>query len=252
MEIRQAVGCASVKTPTLSGARRVGRSPWEAISPGKSRFGAHGTGRASDGAMSQAPAAAPAKADAPSGGKANKLVLGLVVFNVLAIAGIGGYLFWQSKHPAGPAPAGGAAHGGGHGEEAKDEDEAHADGEEEHAEEGEEDEEGEEEGEGGSRTRGPILSLDSQIMNFVDAEETHFLKVTVQLEAKNEAAKAKIEEALVPIKSLVLMRLSSLTIADTVGAEKKRALLEELRTLINRELGGRRVKKVYFTEFVVQ
>jgi len=200
--------------------------------------------------MSQAPATAPAKADAPPGGKANKIVLGLVVFNVLAIAGIGGYLFWQSKHPpaaaASSAPHGGAAHGD---EDKPAEDgEEHAGGDEEH-DEGEEGEEGEARG---SRSRGPIISLDSQIMNFVDAEATHFLKVTVQLEAKNEAAKGKIEEALVPIKSLVLMRLSSLTMADTVGADKKRALLEELRTLINRELGGRQVKHVYFTEFVVQ
>jgi flagellar basal body-associated protein FliL len=197
--------------------------------------------------MSQAPAAVPAKADAPSGGKANKLVLGLVVFNVLAIAGIGGYLFWQSKHPPAPAPGGGAAHGAApHGQEDKDE----AEGAEHAEEEGDEEEEDGEES--GPRARGPIVSLESQIMNFVDSEETHFLKVTVQLEAKNEAAKAKIEEAIVPIKSLVLMRLSSLTVADTVGAEKKRALLEDLRTQINRELGGRRVKRVYFTEFVVQ
>jgi flagellar FliL protein len=207
-----------------------------------------GTGRASARGMSQAPATPPAKADAPSGGKANKLVLGLVAFNVLAVAGIGGYLFWQSKHPAAAAPAGNAAHGGAaHGDEDKpaEDGEEDAEGDEAHGEE----EEGEE---GGSRSRGPILSLDSQIMNFVDAEATHFLKVTVQLEAKNEAAKVKIEEALVPIKSLVLMRLSSLTMAETVGADKKRALLEELRTLINRELGGRKVKHVYFTEFVVQ
>jgi flagellar basal body-associated protein FliL len=185
--------------------------------------------------MSQAPATAPAKADAPPGGKANKLVLGLVVFNVLAVAGIGGYLFWQAKHP--PAAAHGNAHAGAaHGEENPPAEEGEA-------------EEGEE---GASNGRGPILSLESQIMNFADAEATHFLKVTVQLEAKNEAAKLKIEEAIVPIKSLVLMRLSSLTMAETIGADKKRVLLDELRSLINRELGGPRVKHVYFTEFVVQ
>ncbi len=191
--------------------------------------------------MSQAPAVSAAKTDAPKGGKSNKLVLALVVFNLLAVAGVGGYLVYQSRHPAAPAPAAGGAHPPA----------AHAEAEKEDEEEAEHDEEDGDEG-SGSRQRGPILSLESQITNFVDSDETFFLKVTVQLEAKNEAAKVKIEEALVAIQDLVLVRLSSLTVAETRGADKKRALQEELRTMINRELGARRVKRVYFTEFVVQ
>jgi flagellar basal body-associated protein FliL len=195
--------------------------------------------------MSQAPATAAAPTDAAPKAKSSKVVLVLVVLNLVAVAGVGGYVALQmQKHP----PAAPGAHGAAaaHGEEAADDEEAPASGAHEEEEEEDEDEEGE-----GHGAR-PIIALEAIITNFVDAEETHFLKVTVQLEAKNEASKVKIEEAMVPIRDLVLLRLSSLTLDETRGADKKRALQAELRTMINAELHSRRVKHVYFTEFVVQ
>ena len=175
--------------------------------------------------MSQAPvtaAAAPAES-APKGGS-SKVIIILVVLNLVAVAGVGGYVAFQmQKHP----PSG-AAHGAA----------------EEH---------GEAEGAAhGPTERGPIIALDSIITNMADPAETHFLKVTVQLEAKDEPAKLAIEAALVPIRDRILVRLSSLTIAETQGADKKRALQTELVAMINTELGGHPVKHVYFTEFVVQ
>jgi flagellar FliL protein len=174
--------------------------------------------------MSQAPVtAAAAPADSAPKGGSSKVVIILVALNLVAVAGVGGYVAFQMQtHP--PAAA---AHGAA----------------EEH---------GEAEGEHGPKERGPIIALESIITNMSDPAETHFLKVTVQLEGKDEPAKLAIEAALVPIRDRILVRLSSLTIAETQGADKKRALQSELVTMINAELGGRQVSHVYFTEFVVQ
>jgi flagellar FliL protein len=174
--------------------------------------------------------------------KKSKLVIGLVVLNVLALAGVGGYFALAGRGHSGAAAESAAAEGEGEGEG------------EAAAGEGE-GEEGAEKGKApahGSSRRGPIVPLDSIITNLVDDEELHFLKVTVQLEAKDEAAKTEIQDALVPVRDRVLLRLSSLTLPQTQGAEKKAALQAELVTMINAELGARRVTHVYFTEFVVQ
>jgi flagellar protein FliL len=177
--------------------------------------------------MSQAPvvaAAGAAPADSAKGGGSNKIVLVLVALNLVAVAGVGGYVAFQLKqHPPGAAAAHGAA---GEGGEAGG---GHAPAE-----------------------RGPIVPLESIITNMADAEETHFLKVTVQLEARDEVAQLLVEGALVPIRDRVLLRLSSLTLVETQGAEKKRALQTELLAMVNDELGAHHVNHVYFTEFVVQ
>jgi flagellar FliL protein len=176
--------------------------------------------------------------------KKSKLVIGLVVLNVLALAGVGGYFALAGRGHAGAAAESAAAEGEGEGE---GEGEASA-GEGEGG-------EGAEKGKApshGSGRRGPIVPLESIITNLVDDEELHFLKVTVQLEAKDESAKTEIQDALVPVRDRVLLRLSSLTLPQTQGAEKKAALQAELVTMINAELGARRVTHVYFTEFVVQ
>jgi len=177
--------------------------------------------------MSQAPVtAAAAPADSAPKGGSSKIVIILVALNFVAVAGVGGYVAFQmqkQKHgPGGAAPGAAAEHGEAEG------------------------------GAHGPTERGPIIALDSIITNMADPAETHFLKVTVQVEGKDEPAKLAIEAALVPIRDRILVRLSSLTIAETQGADKKRALQAELVTMINAELGGHQVRHVYFTEFVVQ
>ncbi len=198
--------------------------------------------------MSQAPTTTtpPAEgAPAAAGGK-RKLVILIVLLNVLALGGVAAYVVLQGRKGAAHAAPAAAAEGegGGEGEGA-----AAAEG-------GEGGEGGEGEHAGGTKathSRGPLIALDAIITNIVDLDELRFLKVTVQLQAKDEAAKAAIEDALVPVRDRILLRLSSLTVDDTHGAEKKIALQTELLRLVNTELGGgNKVTHVYFTEFVVQ
>lgn len=194
--------------------------------------------------MSQAPTTTtPAEgAPAAAGGK-RKLVILIVLLNVLALGGVAAYVVLQGRKGAAHAAPAEAAEGEGGGEG-----------------EGAAAAEGGEGGEGGhaggtkaTHSRGPLIALDAIITNIVDLDELRFLKVTVQLQAKDEAAKTAIEDALVPVRDRILLRLSSLTVEDTRGAEKKVALQTELLRLINTELGGgNKVTHVYFTEFVVQ
>lgn len=149
-----------------------------------------------------------------SGG--NKLVLVVLVVNLLGLGGLGAYLVMtrgQSKARAQPAP------------------------------------------ETGLRV-GPLVEMDPLIVNLADGtnEEggAQYLKVTLQLEAASEASRAIIETTIVPIRNRVILRLASVTALETRGSENLVKLQGELKRLINEILGSPRVRRVFYTEFVVQ
>lgn len=103
---------------------------------------------------------------------------------------------------------------------------------------------------------GPLVPMDPLIVNLADepADEDgpRYLKVTLQLEAASEASKVVVESSVVPIRNRVIVRLTSLTAAQTRGSDSLVALQAELKQLINEILGSPRVRRVFFTEFVVQ
>lgn len=103
---------------------------------------------------------------------------------------------------------------------------------------------------------GPIVPMEPLIINIGGVgqagDESRYLKVTVQFEAANEKSKAEIESALVPIRSRLLVRFASLTLAEVQGSENLLKLQGEVRQIANQLLGSPRVAKVHFTDFVVQ
>jgi flagellar FliL protein len=149
-----------------------------------------------------------------SGG--NKMVMVVLLANLLGLGGLGAYLVMtrgESKAHAAPAPAV-APH------------------------------------------VGPLVPVEPLIVNLADAtteaDGPQYLKVTLQLEATNETSRPLVESALVPIRSRVILRLASLTAAETRGADNLVKLQGELKNLVNETLGSPRVRRVFYTEFVVQ
>lgn len=197
--------------------------------------------------MSESAETADAKKPAASG---NKLVMIIGIVNLLAVAGVGAYLVLGAKHAApasAKAPAG--AEGGGHGEKPA---------EGEHGEAKEEGGHGEaKEGAGGHavgevKEIGPIIPLEPMVTNLAAPDSDHYLKVTVQLRATSEVAKPEVEASMVPIRSQILLFLSSLTMEDTSSSEKKREIQAKLKRIANEAMPTSRVTHVYFTEFVIQ
>lgn len=101
---------------------------------------------------------------------------------------------------------------------------------------------------------GPLLALSPLVANIADgeSEEPHYLKLSASVEVKDEAAVALVEHAMVPVRDQLLMHLSSLTVADTMGPEKRTKLQTKMVELANHALGDDLVKRIFFTEFVIQ
>jgi flagellar FliL protein len=155
----------------------------------------------------------------PRGG--NKLLLILVLVNVLGMAGLGVYLvLFQGK-------------GGAQAQSEADE-EADADAPE-------------------AGEFGPLVEMDPIIANLNDPQAGRYVKVTIHLEAKDEETQPLVQAAMVPIRNRLLIYFSNLTAVDTEGSEKKEEIRAHVLELVNEVLGsGNKVRRVFYSEFVVQ
>jgi len=99
---------------------------------------------------------------------------------------------------------------------------------------------------------GILVELDNITVNLADTEESRFLRVKIKLEVENEKAQTKIDAFKTQIKDLIITLLSSKTFNDVRTSQGKFALKEELVWRINRFIGGRPVKNLYFSGFVAQ
>ena len=102
--------------------------------------------------------------------------------------------------------------------------------------------------------RSIICPLDSFIVNLMDKSGLgkRYLKVTMKLEVGSEKDKELLEDHTPQIRDTVLLLLSSLTFKEIGSIEGKLDLKQSLISRINRVLGDGRIKKIYFSEFVVQ
>ena len=165
--------------------------------------------------------------------KKSKMVL-LLVPVVLANMGGLGYMFLRQSKAA--TPAEGAAEEG-HGE-AKGE---HGEGKE---------------GKGGAKGHdgkaGPVVAMDPFVANLNEAELTRYIKMKIDVELTTEKAKEDFEVAKFAIRDAVLRYLSNLKFAETQGEAGNTRIRKEVLARMNKELGEKKVKRVFISEFVVQ
>jgi flagellar FliL protein len=181
-------------------------------------------------------AAAAEKPSAPAGGNKMLLLLVLVV-NVLIAGGLGYVVLSGQKNAAAAKPA--AGHGEGHGE---------ADAEEEPAE-----EESGGHAKKGSSKFGPLVEIGTFVANLTAPNgASRYAKVGLHVEATSDDAKLKVEAAIVPIRNEALMYLSGLQADQAIGQEKIRLLQEELLKRVGALVGKNTIRRVYFSEFVIQ
>lgn len=158
--------------------------------------------------------------------KRNKLVILLVVMNLALVGGAAAWFFLSGGDPA-------------------------------EAQEADEEQEPEELD---PTVFGPLIELAPIIANLNDAESGRFLKVTMYVEvaadateeAEAEALRAEVDAKIVPIRSRLVVYFSSCTVEETLGAENKERIALEIVELINEVLGEEQVRRVFYTEFVVQ
>ena len=207
--------------------------------------------------MSEAVAEKAEKAPAAAGGGGNKKILFIVLaVNVLLAGGLG-YVVLSNKSHADPAKAAGKAkaeakegeaEGEGDGEAAGEDHEAKAEGEAEGAEEGKKDDKH------AAGKFGPLIEIGSFVANLASmpGQQPRYCKATVYAELKNEEAKLAVEGAVVPIKAEALMMISNARAEDVIGQDKITMLSAALLKRANKLVGKNAIKRIYFSELVVQ
>jgi flagellar FliL protein len=100
---------------------------------------------------------------------------------------------------------------------------------------------------------GPIVALDPFVVNLDEPGTSRYLKMTLQVEL---APAPKAEEVLAKNKELIrdaiLSYLSGLHLKDTLGAEAKDKIRKDLMARLNKLLGGEKLRRMFFQDFMVQ
>ena len=99
---------------------------------------------------------------------------------------------------------------------------------------------------------GPIQPLDTFIVNLADPGGSRYLRVTMNLELKNEEITNEVISRLPQIRDGILMILPTKKYADINTVEGKTVLRDEIIANLNSHLKLGSVTNIYFTEFVVQ
>jgi flagellar FliL protein len=99
---------------------------------------------------------------------------------------------------------------------------------------------------------GPTISLDPFIVNLAGTGGKGYLKVTLELELKDSHLIAEMEKRKPQIRDTIILLLSSMTFDNIATFRGKTKLRNEITSRLNDFVTPDSVKKVYFTEFVVQ
>jgi flagellar FliL protein len=99
-----------------------------------------------------------------------------------------------------------------------------------------------------------VCPLNSFVVNLLDKNGVgkRYLKVTMQLEVGKEEEKLLIENHNPQIRDTVLLLLSSQSLKEINTMDGKLELKQALLSRMNQILGDGVVRRIYFTEFVVQ
>ncbi len=99
---------------------------------------------------------------------------------------------------------------------------------------------------------GPMVNIEPFIVNILDDTESRYLKAAITLEAGNEETAMALTQRMPQIKDAILLLISNKTFSELGDLQGKIQLRAELINKLNGILPVGKVKRIYFTEFVVQ
>ena len=99
---------------------------------------------------------------------------------------------------------------------------------------------------------GPMVPIDSFIVNIMDDQQSRYLKASITIEVDGEEASMEITLRMAQIKDAVLLLLGNKTFSELNDMQGKIQLRAELINKVNSILLKGKVKRIYFTDFVVQ
>lgn len=103
-----------------------------------------------------------------------------------------------------------------------------------------------------SKKIGYLYGFDPIIVNLADTEIPRYLKIRIELEGYSPKPDEEIDKRMSQLKDAIITVLSSKTFKEIYDREGKKKLKEELIHRLEQLLGEHKIKKIYFTEFVIQ
>ncbi len=99
---------------------------------------------------------------------------------------------------------------------------------------------------------GPMVNIDSFIVNIADDQESRYLKAAITIEVNSEEAAMELNQRMPQLKDAILLLIGNKTFNELNDLQGKIQLRAELINKINSILLKGKVKRIYFTDFVVQ
>ena len=99
---------------------------------------------------------------------------------------------------------------------------------------------------------GPLVPLETFIVNLADEERSRYLRVTMDLELAAPTDAEKLTERLSQIRDRILMILPSKRFEEIASMDGKTALRDEIIDKLNGLFPQKIITNIFFTEFVVQ
>ena len=99
---------------------------------------------------------------------------------------------------------------------------------------------------------GPTVSLETFVVNLNEPGNSRYLKCTIELEVTGVKAVKEVTDNKRLVRDEILRYLSGLTVADTLGEQGKARIQTDVVSRVDRLLGGGRIRRLFFIDFVVQ
>ena len=102
-----------------------------------------------------------------------------------------------------------------------------------------------------SEVTGPVIALDPFVVNLDEPGTSRYLKITLELEVMPHGEEA-ITKSKQLVRDMILSHLSGLHLKDTLGSEAKDHIRTDVMAKLEKMLGANKIRRLFFSEFVVQ
>jgi flagellar FliL protein len=103
-----------------------------------------------------------------------------------------------------------------------------------------------------SEVTGPVVALDPFVVNLDEPGTSRYLKITLEMELKPGGGEETLAKSKQLIRDTILSHLSGLHVKDTLGAEAKDKIRQDLIARLGKLIGPDRIHRMFFQDFVVQ
>jgi flagellar FliL protein len=99
---------------------------------------------------------------------------------------------------------------------------------------------------------GPMVNIEPFIVNILDQEGTRYLKAAITLEVADAKTVEAVNQRMAQVRDAILLLIGNKTFNELSDLQGKLQLRSELADRLNKILSNGSVRKIYFTDFVVQ